>query len=117
MSVGPIEFMGEGAPHEVPRTEFGGDDGLIQPSPAEVGLVAADGMEIGHELDPHERGGVLMRSASEPNEVTARNEAEKSAEVLVTDPATGRAYDASTLSDEVTGKPGREHGLGEGTWQ
>lgn len=33
MTNGPIEFMGETPGQDVPASEYGGDDGLIQPPP------------------------------------------------------------------------------------
>jgi hypothetical protein len=36
MTSGPIEFLSESPAHEVPASEYGGADGLIQPSPHEM---------------------------------------------------------------------------------
>lgn len=49
MSDGPIEFMGEEAGHDVPSTEFGGADGLIQPEDGTV-LRGDPGASGGHRI-------------------------------------------------------------------
>ena len=114
MSTGPIEFMGEGAVHEVPSSEYGGDDGLIQPSPEETGLVAGDGMPIGHELTPSEVAGIMARRAG--TALVGREQYGELADEAIVDPHTGRALVGDESAD-VTGKSGREHGLADGVWQ
>jgi hypothetical protein len=74
MSNGPIEFMGEGPAHEVPASELGGADGLIQPPP--------------HEMTASEANAAIMRASLSP--VDSGDQ--------VIDPATGRVVDARLIS-------------------
>lgn len=96
MSNSPIEFLGEEPGHDVPATEYGGDDGLIQPEQPGVlrGDPAASG---GHVLseDAGERGIVgeknavgvraAMANGSLREQVTGEADDEE-----IRDPATGR---------------------------
>lgn len=120
MSSGPIEWLGEEPGHEVPSTEMGGGDGLIQNFPPSGELVAADGMPIRHDLTASEIRGVMARKASVPVDVSARNEdAVRAAEddAGVVDPHTLRVLEDEDINRDVTGQAGREHGLGEGMIQ
>jgi hypothetical protein len=71
MTNGPIEFMGEGELREVPSTEMGGADGLIQPTDDRElrGDPEASG---GHDLESDKRqalsevSGILRRRAAVP---------------------------------------------------
>jgi hypothetical protein len=115
MTSGPIEWMGEEPGHEVAATEMSGADGLIQPSPAEVGLKAADGMDIGHELDQSEVRGVMTRASHV--ELTLREQRTGIPDdEAVIDPHTGREVTPDLVKD-VTGKPARDVALGEGMIQ
>jgi hypothetical protein len=120
VSSGPIEFLGEEPGHEVAATEFTGSDGLIQPSPREVGLKArVDGMEIGHELTASEVSAVSGRAARVPLNYREAGTGESDTGDLVVDPLTGRVFteEDQKTSKDVTGKPARDHALGEGQWQ
>ncbi len=114
MTEGPIDF-GEEPVRERSATEFGGRDGLIQPSRAEVDLRAADGMEIGHDLTVSERAGIAARRAMVP--LVGREQLGEVADDLVVDPVTGRVISDEEASVDVTGAVGREHALGDGVWQ
>lgn len=71
MSSGPIEFLGAGESHEVPPTEFGGGDGLIQPRKTDL-MPGAPEAEGGHSIMSDdkqalsERIGVAARVAMQP---------------------------------------------------
>jgi hypothetical protein len=103
MSNGPIEFMGEEAGHDVPHSEYGGDDGLIQPEQTGVlrGDPAASG---GHMLtdDAGERGivgekaGIAARVAMAPLSSREQMTGEADDEELV-DPVTGRQIGVGAL--------------------
>ena len=114
--VGPIEFLSEtGAAHDVPATEFGGADRIIQPERA---ISASDGTEQDAHVDlyQHEAAPALMRAASMPlvgDEVWTGESA--TGDVLV-DPATLREL-PQDVSADVSGKTGREVGLGDGLIQ
>lgn len=93
MSQGPIEFLGEGVVQSVPSTEYGGADGLIQPSVEEVDLKAADGMDIGHVPDASESLQIMARRAMVPlDPITGKTGVEPEPDVV--DPATGRELPA-----------------------
>lgn len=96
MPTNPIEFMGEEPGHDVPRTEFGGDDGLIQgEQPARLkGDPNASG---GHVLDDgpdrqvvSERAGIVARVAMEP--------------LVGSEQSTGVSLTGEELRDPVTGR-------------
>jgi hypothetical protein len=118
MSSGPIEFMGEPEDRTVPATEYGGGDGLIQ---GDSGVLArGDGMPLKHELDASEIRDVMTRRANVPIEVTVANEREVMAAMDaegIVDPVTGRALSDDDKNVDVTGRPGREHGLRDGMIQ
>jgi hypothetical protein len=118
MSNGPIEFLGEGPAREVPTSEYGGDDGLIQPPPAAVGRKArVDGMDLGHELTAAELGGVLGRAASAPLVGIEQVTGESLTGEIVQDPITGRVVSDDDVNKDVTGKRGKDHGLSDGMIQ
>jgi hypothetical protein len=103
MTAGPIEFMGEEAPHTVPATEMGGKDGLIQPKfPAGEGGLSGEGIE-GHELDESESAQVRARRAGVP---LLPSESGLDFEEPVVDPITGRTVPEDMVSGDVTGDGG-----------
>lgn len=106
MSNGPIEFMGERFVDEKEPSEYGGKAGLIQPSPEEVGLEAADGMPIGHVLEPSEVSGVMRRAAGVPLEGAAQYEEDPYVDGVV-DPASGRVLADDEVGEDVTGHGGQ----------
>lgn len=103
MSNGPIEFMGEEPGHDVPHSEYGGDDGLIQPEQPGVlrGDPAASG---GHMLtdDAGERGivgekaAIAARVAGKPLSPREQVTGEADDEDLI-DPVTGRSIGPGAL--------------------
>lgn len=103
MSNGPIEFLGEEPVHEVPRTEFGGADGLIQPEDDTIlpGGVEASG---GHRLDGDsrevigERSAIMARAAREPVSGEAGRTGVDPDQTVV-DPVSGR-FLADSLSED-----------------
>lgn len=117
MSAGPIEF-GDVPADDLPASEYGGRGGLIQPSPLETGLVAADGMPIGHELTPSEARGVLARAAGEPVFHGWDDPVDASGGVVL-DPRTGRGVletgnpEPGADNLNVEGKMGKDHGLSD----
>lgn len=115
MTNGPIEFLGEVFVDQKPDSEFGGAAGLIQPD--DVGEARADGMKIGHELTPSEVAQVMARRAAVPLSSREAWTGESDSGEEVWDPATGRMVRDEELGLDVTGKPGRDHKLGEGQWQ
>lgn len=115
MTNGPIEYLGETFVDEKPDSEYGGSGGLLQPD--NVGEALSDGMKIGHELTPSERAGVMARRANVGLSSREAWTGESDYGEEIVDPATGRALTDEEVGLDVTGKPGREHGLTEGTWQ
>lgn len=102
MTNGPIEFLSDSEGHEVPSSEYGGADGLIQPGQVE-------GRDAHTELTQSEVLGIASRRARVP--LVGREQiGEYNAGEVVADPHTGRGLPPDASSD-VTGKPGREHGL------
>ncbi len=69
MTSGPIEFLGEQPEHYTPPSEYGGDDGLIQPPP--------------HPMSASEASQALTRAAM-------ANGTDPFGDDIVVDPATGR---------------------------
>ncbi len=96
VSTGPIEFMGESAAHEVPETEFGGGDGLIQPRKTDL-LPAAPEAEGGHSIMSDdkqalsERVGVAARVAMAPLSLREQITGEPDTPDEMFDPHTGVA--------------------------
>ena len=108
MSTGPIEFLGESAGHDVPDTEFGGADGLIQPA-REDGRFAGDpASKGGHDddaLTASELRGILARVAGVPlSGVEGRDGVSLTGEDVV-DPLTGRAVPIDRIEDGLSALP------------
>jgi hypothetical protein len=108
MSNGPIEFLGESAGHEVPSTEMGGADGLIQPAKAEQlsGDVSASGGHNDEALLNGEVAGMMMRKATEPLDAREQVTGESSVGERIEDPVTGRVVPPSRVKAGATGQPG-----------
>ena len=102
MSSGPIEFLNDEAPRRVPRTEYGGDDGLIQTQ--WPGGLDGEGLE-GHVLSSGENVGVRARRAMVPLDSHEGYVGEVEWDVAV-DPITGRTEDEELVSGDVTGTGG-----------
>lgn len=100
MSQSPIEFLGEEPAHELPSTEFGGADGLIQPLvPPVRGLNALEGHGdeafLGTREGVGELNSMIMRRGSTPLDPTEAWTGVASAASMgpggeVMDPETGR---------------------------
>lgn len=94
MVQGPIEFLGATEAHEVPATEFGGEDGLIQPAKDDT-LPGAPEAEGGHSIMSDdkqalsERIGVAARVASKPLSVREQITGEPDTPDEMFDPHTG----------------------------
>lgn len=122
MTTGPIEFVGDsGPPREVPATEVGGADGLIQPA-NDVPLSGDPEASGGHDLESDkadtlgEINAMMARRAMTPlvgreqlgvAEPGMFGDVEGTGEVI--DPATGRAVPASR-NQESGGVGSRELG-------
>lgn len=108
MTTGPIEFLDDsGPPHEVPSTEMGGADGLIQPE-SDVSLKGDPEASGGHTLESDKRlalsevHGILARRGMTPlvgREQSGVEEPGMFGDVegtgAVIDPVTGRAVPES----------------------
>jgi hypothetical protein len=108
VSTGPIEFIGESAGHEVPDTEFGGADGLIQPA-REDGLFRGDpAARGGHDddaLTASELRGMVVRRGMVPLDgVEGRDGVSATGEDVV-DPHTGRAVPIDRIEDGLSVLP------------
>lgn len=93
VSTGPIEFLGEGPVQEVPDTEMGGADGLIQPAEPPGGArTSADGMELGHTDDALTGGEIIggNRRAAWLNGSYTEQVTGVADEETIVDPVTGR---------------------------
>ena len=99
MTNGPIDF-GVGAVHEVPATEFGGADGLIQPE-SDVVLKGDPEASGGHTLESdkrqalYENAAILTRRAmvALPADVAGTGVETRWRDDEVVDPVTGRTAD------------------------
>jgi hypothetical protein len=106
MSNSPIEFMGEEPGHDVPLSEYGGDDGLIQPEQGAV-LLGAPVASGGHMLKGDDRqmisekNNIMMRAASEPLPPSEGKSGIPDNPGIIDDPETGRRLpsDASVAVD------------------
>lgn len=97
MSNSPIEFLDEEPGHDVPRTEMGGADGLIQPEMSETMEGAADA-QGGHVLGNEAVGGRVNREV-------ARMMARKAMRPLSSREAwTGEPDDGEEIVDPRTGR-------------
>lgn len=96
VSTGPIEFLGDSAVHEVPETEFGGGDGLIQPTKTDP-MPGAPEAEGGHSIMGDdgsalsERNSVAARVARAPLSLREQITGEPDTPDVMFDPHTGVA--------------------------
>lgn len=113
MSTGPIEFLSDTVIQEVPDTEMGGADGLIQPEKPEA-LKGDPDASGGHQLSGDredrlivsERAQILARIAGVPlNGREAVTGVSDTAEDVV-DPVTGRSLDGTAIGKASDGTPG-----------
>ena len=109
MTVGPIEFLSDsGPPHEVPDTEFGGADGLIQPE-KEDRLVGSPDSSGGHTLESDRRevigeiAGILARNGMQPLSPSVGWTGVADTEDVI-DPVTGRVVPVDY--NKLGGQPG-----------
>lgn len=100
MSTGPIDF-GEGEIHEVPSTEFGGADGLIQPERGETlkGDPLASGGHNDDALTPSELRGIMARTAGVPLAGVEQRDGISLTGDVVIDPVTGREAPVDRMED------------------
>lgn len=103
MSNGPIEFMGEEPGHDVPATEYGGDDGLIQPEQPAIlrGDPSASGGHIlsddaGDVQRVYEKNSIAVRTAMQNGSLREQLTGEADNEEIV-DPVTGRQVGVGAL--------------------
>lgn len=96
MTNGPIEFMGEEPGHDVPLSEYGGDDGLIQPEQPGIlkGDPAASGGHVltddaGDVQRVHEKSSIAGRAAMQNGSLREQVTGVADSEEIV-DPLTGR---------------------------
>lgn len=107
MSTSPIEFLGDAPVHEVPTTEYGGADGVVQPERADV-LASAPEAEGGHRLDADtrravsERSVIAGRAARAPLVGSEQTTGESLTGEVVTDPVSGRVL-PEPWADKVDG--------------
>jgi len=73
MTNGPIEFLRDGPRHKTPSSQYGGDDGLIQPLP--------------HTMTASEANSAITRAAMSPVDNGPG----------IIDPLTGRAVDPDLI--------------------
>jgi hypothetical protein len=107
MSSGPIEFMGATEDHSVPATEYGGADGLIQPSKADT-LTGAPEAEGGHSIMSDdatgERNSVAARVAGAPLSAREQVTGEADTPDVMFDPETGVQLPADWKQNGLTTK-------------
>lgn len=114
MSTGPIEFLSDGVIQEVPDSELGGADGLIQPERPEV-LKGDPDASGGHVLDGalgdrqvvSERAAVIARAAVVPLSPGEQVSGVSDTAEDVVDPHTGRVLTADAIgraSDPASGE-------------
>lgn len=113
MTNGPIEFLSDGDVHDVPATEFGGADGLIQPEQS-LALKGDPDASGGHSLSEDiptreavsDRTAILRRAAQVPlNSREAWTGVSDSGEDVV-DPLTGRELPGDGQARNATGERG-----------
>lgn len=97
MSSGPIEFLGEEHRSDMPDTEYGGHEGLIQPE-------FTNGQEAHTELSASEVARIMVRYGNQPLPPGTRSTGELDEPMV--DPATGRVIDEA-VSEDVTGTGGK----------
>lgn len=108
MTTGPIEFLSDSGPaREVPSTEFGGADGLIQPANDTRlnGDPEASGghtLESGRREESSEVAGIIARDAMRPLSPTEGWTGVASTEDVV-DPVTGRVAPSTVNKAGGTG--------------
>lgn len=119
---GPIEFLSDSGPaHEVPSTEFGGADGLIQPT-NDVTLSGDPEASGGHTLEGGTReeqgevAGIMARRALAPvdvvNGVVLGDVDGTLSQADPVDPVTGRVA-PPTINKASAGGVGRTGNAGE----
>lgn len=122
MSTGPIEFLSDSGPaHEVPATEFGGADGLIQPT-NDVTLSGDPEASGGHTLEGGTReeqaevAGIMARRAMQPvdvvNGIVLNDPDGLLSQADPVDPVTGRVA-PPTINRASAGGVGRTGNAGE----
>lgn len=103
MSSGPIEFLSDVEGHDVPATEMGGADGLIQPAKVGEGEFAgapeAQGGHSDEALYEFEKSGIAGRAAGVPLVVAEQRSGESLTGEVVQDPVTGRTLKPDQLED------------------
>jgi hypothetical protein len=83
MSNGPIEYLGEPRDRRMPPSEYGGEDGLLQPAP--------------HEPTASEARGMVARAAMRPLSPVEQRTGEVMGDAVLTDPHTGRPVSPELL--------------------
>ena len=102
MSSGPIEFLQDEPGKSVPRTEYGGGDGLIQDR--WPGGIDGEGLE-GHQQTSGEVLGIRGRNASAAlDRHRGWTGVDDSDEII--DPVTGLVSDDELVSGDVAGSGG-----------
>jgi hypothetical protein len=104
MSQGPIEFLSGTVVQEVPDTEFGGADGLIQPDNDTI-LKGDPDASGGHKLSSDspdrqivsERADILGRVAGVPLVGREQTTGISTTGEDIVDPVTGRALDGGSI--------------------
>lgn len=112
MTGGPIEFLTDSVAQEVPRTEMGGADGLIQPE-VDSELLATPEATGGHVLDGRAVGGgvngevsaMMSRAAMRPLSPMEAWTGEPDNGEEIYDPVTGRQV-SPDLNKESSGERG-----------
>lgn len=106
MTNGPIEFMGEENRPRRPATEFGGEDGLIQPEKPEAlkGDPAASGGHGPDSLTPSELNGMMARQAGVPLVGLEQTTGVSASGEVVIDPVTGREVPLDRIEDGLSAK-------------
>lgn len=122
MSNGPIEFLSDTVIQEVPASEMGGEDGLIQPEKPEV-LLGDPDASGGHQLSGDlaertvvsERTQILNRRGMVPLALSEQVTGVSDTGEDVVDPITGRALDGDAIGKAVSGEPGELSDLKPGS--
>jgi hypothetical protein len=107
MTTGPIEFLSDGVIREVPESEFGGADGLIQPA-KDVEMPSAPEAQGGHSdeaLYEHERNSMAARYGTVALSVREAITGEPDTPDVMFDPATGRQLPVEWSEDGLSAKP------------
>lgn len=107
MTNGPIEFLSDREAHEVPDSEFGGADGIIQPRRDEP-VPAAPEVEGGHSdeaLYQHELNSMAARIAKQPLSARESLTGEPDTPDIMFDPASGRQLPVQWSEDGLGAKP------------